>query len=53
MVDIINYGKARDLHDADDKFVLKIWKLAIKAFATRDPHFLDDISDYIHHTKWD
>ena len=42
-----------DLRECSDKKIIKIWQLARKAFTLRYPNFLNEISDYVNHQRWD
>jgi len=43
-----------DVENASDKEIVKIWRLALKAFTNKDPNFLpSDLADILSQKKWE
>ena len=40
-----------DLNNWSDEKIIEIWRLARKAFAVRNPDFLNDVANYVRHTR--
>lgn len=40
-----------NLKESSDEKIINIWRLARKVFAVRNHNFLDDVANYVYHTR--